>query len=267
MTDFYLQVSRECSRLITRRYSTSFSSAIGLLAAEMRLPVCSIYGFVRLADEIVDSFHEQDKAARLAEFTADTWRSIEERFSLNPVLHAYQDVVNQYNIPAALTQAFLHSMAMDLQKTTYANAGELDEYIYGSAEVVGLMCLCIFVAGDKAQYEHLKEPARRLGAAFQKIKLPARSAGPIMRACTAATSRGLTLNILTGRQRALLKMILPPTLKPVPRALPNYPTAHDWGCTLPTGTICRFSSAYRPRRPRKYCSAAYGCPMAKSCLL
>ncbi len=169
MTDFYLQVSRECSALITRRYSTSFSSAIGLLDKTMRLPICSIYGFVRLADEIVDSFHDQDKAARLAEFTADTWRSIEERFSLNPVLHAYQDVVNRYNIPADLTQAFLHSMAMDLQKTTYANAGELDEYIYGSAEVVGLMCLCIFVAGDKAQYEHLKEPARRLGAAFQKI--------------------------------------------------------------------------------------------------
>ncbi len=169
MTDFYLKVSRECSRLITRRYSTSFSSAIGLLEPSMRLPVCSIYGFVRLADEIVDSFHEQDKEMRLAEFTEATWKSISEGFSLNPVLHAYQDVVNRFNIPADLTKAFLYSMAMDLKKNRYENASDLEEYIYGSAEVVGLMCLCVFVQGSKAQYNALKEPARRLGAAFQKI--------------------------------------------------------------------------------------------------
>jgi phytoene/squalene synthetase len=169
MHDLYASASAACSREIARYYSTSFFSAINLLDPSLRGPVCNVYGFVRVADEIVDTFHEQDKKALLDRFTADTWEAIATGFSTNPILHAYAQVVRRYNIPDDLTQAFLHSMAMDLEKKDYETVAELDEYIYGSAEVVGLMCLCVFVDGDRTQYEVLKPAARRLGAAFQKI--------------------------------------------------------------------------------------------------
>ncbi len=169
MKDLYGKASAACSREIARHYSTSFFSAINLLARPLRTPVCSVYGFVRIADEIVDTFHEQDKASVLRRFTADAWEAIEKGFSTNPILHSYAQVVRQYNFPEDLTRAFLHSMALDLEKKEYHTTGELDEYIYGSAEVVGLMCLCVFVDGDRARYEALKPSARRLGAAFQKI--------------------------------------------------------------------------------------------------
>ena len=169
MMQLFHKVSRECSEIITRRYSTSFSSAIKLLHKDLRAPIYGIYGFVRLADEIVDTFHDYDKCALLEDFTRQAWRAIDGGISLNPILHSFQEVVRRYNIPRELISAFLHSMAMDLEKKQYANSAELDEYVYGSAEAVGLMCLAVFCEGNAAQYETLKTPARKLGAAFQKI--------------------------------------------------------------------------------------------------
>ncbi len=169
MMQLFHDVSAACSELVTRRYSTSFSSAIRLLHTDLRGPIHGIYGFVRFADEIVDTFHDFDKAALLREFDGATWKAIDDGISLNPILHSFQQVVRRYNIPHDLIRAFLHSMALDLQKSTYGTTEELDEYIYGSAEVVGLMCLCIFVEGDAVKYDALKASARRLGAAFQKV--------------------------------------------------------------------------------------------------
>lgn len=158
----------ECSSLITRRYSTSFSLGIRMFDKRFRAPICGIYGFVRFADEIVDTFHGHPKAELLQRFREDTVRAIEEKISLNPVLHSFQKVVHDYNIEWDLIDAFLHSMEMDLHQTSY-NHSSYNEYIYGSAEVVGLMCLRVFCEGDDARYQSLREPARRLGAAFQKI--------------------------------------------------------------------------------------------------
>jgi 15-cis-phytoene synthase len=158
----------ECSRLITQRYSTSFSMGIRLFHKRFRMPIYGIYGFVRFADEIVDTFHGHDKRDLLARFKRDTYAAIDERISLNPVLHAFQEVVHKYGIERDLIEAFLYSMEMDLDKSKYDLAG-YDEYIYGSAEVVGLMCLRVFTEGDNAEYHRLREPARKLGAAFQKI--------------------------------------------------------------------------------------------------
>ena len=169
MISLFHKAAQACSELVTRQYSTSFSSAIRLLNADLRQPIYGIYGFVRLADEIVDTFHDYDKATLLKRFTADTWLALEEGISLNPILHSFQQVVRQYNIPDELIKAFLHSMELDLHKTDYNTVHELDEYVYGSAEVVGLMCLCVFCEGNMTQYEALKASARRLGAAFQKI--------------------------------------------------------------------------------------------------
>ncbi len=161
-------VCSECSRLITRRYSTSFSMGIRLFHSRFRAPIYGIYGFVRFADEIVDTFHDHPKRELLDRFRQDTWKAIADRISLNPVLHSFQQVVHHYGIEKELIEAFLYSMEMDLTETAY-DPGRYEEYIYGSAEVVGLMCLRVFCEGDDAQYQRLKEPARRLGAAFQKI--------------------------------------------------------------------------------------------------
>lgn len=162
-------VSEACCELVTRQYSTSFSSAIRLLHSSLRQPIYNIYGFVRLADEIVDTFHDYNKANLFQRFQKDTWLAIEEGISLNPILHAFQNVVRKYQIPHELIVAFLESMELDLHKTEYATAHEMDKYIYGSAEVVGLMCLCVFCEGNGEQYNALKSSARSLGAAFQKI--------------------------------------------------------------------------------------------------
>jgi len=158
----------ECSRLITKRYSTSFSLGIRVFDARFRAPIYGIYGFVRFADEIVDTFHNYPKRELLERFKQDTWKAIEEGISLNPVLQSFQQVVHRYGIDRELIEAFLYSMEMDLDKNVYDAAG-YDEYIYGSAEVVGLMCLRVFTEGNDDRYQALKEPARRLGAAFQKI--------------------------------------------------------------------------------------------------
>lgn len=163
------QVSQKCSRVVTESYSTSFSSAIHLLHPSMRTPVYAIYGFVRLADEIVDTFHDHEKELLLSEFKTHTFQAIDRKISLNPILQAFQQTVNTYKISEELITAFFRSMEMDLEKTVYKTADELREYIYGSAEVVGLMCLNVFCDGNKAQYEQLKLTAQALGAAFQKV--------------------------------------------------------------------------------------------------
>ncbi|MCS6929827.1 MAG: phytoene/squalene synthase family protein [Saprospiraceae bacterium] len=166
--ELYNTTCLACSSLITRRYSTSFSLGIRLFHPRFRGPIYGIYGFVRFADEIVDTFHHCDKRTLLERFRQDTYRALDERISLNPVLHAFQEVVHRYNIDRELIDAFLYSMEMDLYNTTYDTDG-YRKYIYGSAEVVGLMCLRVFCEGDEELYYRLKEPARRLGSAFQKI--------------------------------------------------------------------------------------------------
>ena len=168
MMNLFHEVSQDCSRITTEKYSTSFSSAIKLLHKDLRTPICNIYGFVRFADEIVDTFHGFDKALLFEEFKKATYDAIERGISLNPILHSFQMTVNQYGIDHALIDAFLYSMELDLGKHTYDRAG-YETYIYGSAEVVGLMCLYIFCEGNQAQYEELKPAAKSLGSAFQKV--------------------------------------------------------------------------------------------------
>lgn len=168
MMQIFHEVCELCSRATTERYSTSFSSAIRLLHQDLRQPIYNIYGLVRFADEIVDTFHEHDKATLIADFRKQTFDAIERGISLNPILHSFQATVNQYKIDPELIHAFFNSMEMDLAQTNYTHEG-YTEYIYGSAEVVGLMCLYVFLEGDKTGYEKLKPSARSLGAAFQKV--------------------------------------------------------------------------------------------------
>jgi len=170
MNDFqlYSDVCKELSQRLTKRYSTSFSLGIRMFEKSIRAPIASIYGFVRLADEIVDSFHHIDKEKYLRQFRQETFNAIQESFSLNPILHAFQEIVHQYQIDLSLIEAFLNSMEMDLTKSRFSQE-EYDQYIYGSAEVIGLMCLKVFTHKDHTQYEQLKESARALGAAFQKV--------------------------------------------------------------------------------------------------
>ncbi|MDX1903271.1 MAG: phytoene/squalene synthase family protein [Thermonemataceae bacterium] len=166
--NLYDTTTFKCSKLITEHYSTSFTLGIKTLAKKFHFPIYAIYGFVRYADEIVDTFHQYDKKELLERFRKDTYQAINEQISLNPVLHSFQIVVNQYAIENELIEAFLKSMEMDLYETNY-DEKHYKTYIYGSAEVVGLMCLRVFCEGNAAFYESLKEPARSLGAAFQKI--------------------------------------------------------------------------------------------------
>jgi phytoene/squalene synthetase len=156
------------SRLTTQRYSTSFSLGIKFLSKDLHKPIYNIYGFVRFADEIVDSFHDFDKETLLQEFIRDTHQAIERGISLNPILHSFQETVNTYKIPMELIDTFLKSMEMDLDKANYTQE-MYEEYILGSAEVVGLMCLKVFVRGDENTYHALKPAAMKLGSAFQKI--------------------------------------------------------------------------------------------------
>jgi phytoene synthase len=159
----------ECSELITKRYSTSFSLGIRVFDKEFRNPIYSIYGFVRFADEIVDTFHQFDKKELLDDFRKETFKAIVQKISLNPILQAFQQVVNEYEIDHQLITDFLDSMEMDLHKSTYESEAIYNKYIYGSAEVVGLMCLQVFTKGDNAFYSKLAPYAKSLGAAFQKI--------------------------------------------------------------------------------------------------
>lgn len=168
MQELYRDTCLECSKLITQRYSTSFSLGIKAFDKKYRNPIYAIYGFVRYADEIVDTFHEFNKEELFKNFKADTYLAIAQKISLNPVLHSFQYVVNKYNISHDLIEAFLHSMEMDIDKSKY-DPEQYNEYIYGSAEVIGLMCLMVFCEGDQKIYDELTPYARSLGAAFQKI--------------------------------------------------------------------------------------------------
>lgn len=164
----FQSVCQECSVNITRRYSTSFSMGIRAFDPKLRKPICAIYGFVRFADEIVDTFHDFKKDTLLQRFREDTYRAIEDGISLNPVLQAFQEVVHKYGIERELIDAFLDSMEMDLHFSKYHDA-LYKQYIYGSAEVVGLMCLRVFTEGNEIEYQRLKSGACALGSAFQKI--------------------------------------------------------------------------------------------------
>lgn len=168
MKRLFDELSYEVSKNTTKKYSTSFSLGILALKQSIRPAIYAIYGYVRLADEIVDSFHDYDKEALLERFKRETNLAIIEGISLNPILQSFQDTVQKYQIDIKLIHQFLHSMEMDLKAVEY-NSDLYEEYIYGSAEVVGLMCLQVFTEGDKQKYEELKPYARKLGSAFQKL--------------------------------------------------------------------------------------------------
>lgn len=168
MKELFDKVSIRCSRLTTKAYSTSFSLGIHFLDPNIRDAIYSIYGFVRFADEIVDTFHDYNKKELLDRFKHDTYLAIQEKISLNPILNSFQTAVNQYKIDHVLIEQFLKSMEMDLYKKEYDEA-TFKEYILGSAEVVGLMCLRVFTNGDSQMYDRLKPFAMSLGSAFQKI--------------------------------------------------------------------------------------------------
>lgn len=168
MFDLFVKTSAECSKNVTQTYSTSFSLGIKTLHKRFRGPIYAIYGMVRYADEIVDTFHQFDKKYLLRKFKDDTFEAIRMGVSLNPVLFSFQKVVNEYNIPNDLIEAFFRSMETDLYETAFSQSG-YEEYIYGSAEVVGLMCLRVFAEGDNEMYQGLERYARALGAAFQKV--------------------------------------------------------------------------------------------------
>ncbi len=169
MKQLYDDVSFKCSKLVTKNYSTSFSLAVKMLSPSIRDAIYSIYGFVRFADEIVDSFHTFDKENLINDFETEYYKAQKLGISLNPILNSFQQTVSKYNIQDDLVQAFLKSMKLDLVKTNYTTEQEYKEYIYGSADVVGLMCLKVFVNGNQQEYNDLKDEAMRLGSAFQKV--------------------------------------------------------------------------------------------------
>ena len=169
MKKLFDDVSEICSKVVTESYSTSFSLATKMLSPSIRQDIYNIYGFVRFSDEIVDSFHNYNKKELLNNFEEELKYSLEKKISLNPILNSFQKTVNKYNIDKELINSFLKSMRWDLDKKTYLNKSEFNEYVYGSADVVGLMCLKVFVDGNKSLYEELKPSAMSLGSAFQKV--------------------------------------------------------------------------------------------------
>ncbi|WP_299385287.1 phytoene/squalene synthase family protein [uncultured Lacinutrix sp.] len=162
-------VSNSCSKIVTQSYSTSFSMATKMLATTIRQDIYNIYGFVRFADEIVDSFHDYDKETLFKRFEADLEIALVDKISLNPILNAFQHTYHKYNIEKHMVDSFMKSMKLDLTKTTYLTENEYNDYIYGSADVVGLMCLKVFVNGNTEEYNKLKSSAMSLGSAFQKV--------------------------------------------------------------------------------------------------
>lgn len=169
MKSLFDNVSKICAKTVTNTYSTSFSFASKLLAPSIRQDVYNVYGFVRFADEIVDSFHDYDKETLLNDFEIEVKKAVLHKISLNPILNAFQETVHKYTIDEEYYLAFIHSMRMDLHKTVYSTIEEYENYIYGSADVVGLMCLKVFVKGNQQKFEALKDDAMRLGSAFQKV--------------------------------------------------------------------------------------------------
>ena len=168
MKAIFDKVSNDCSEITTKAYSTSFSLGIKVLDKSLHNPIYGIYGFVRFADEIVDSFHNYNKKELFKKYKSDTYLGINNKISLNPIINSFQEVVNKFKIDHSLIELFLDSMEMDLEEQHY-DENTYKKYILGSAEVVGLMCLTIFVKGDKNQYKKLKPYAMKLGSAFQKI--------------------------------------------------------------------------------------------------
>jgi 15-cis-phytoene synthase len=168
MKDLYSKTSFKCSKVVAVNYSTSFSLGIRMLKEEFRDPIYAIYGYVRIADEIVDTFHNHDKKKLLQIFREATYKAIEDKICVNPVIYAFQETVHRYNIDRDLIDSFLNSMEMDLYNTNYTEEN-FQRYLYGSAEVVGLMCLKVFCNGDETMYQGLKAPAQALGSAFQKV--------------------------------------------------------------------------------------------------
>jgi phytoene/squalene synthetase len=169
MKSIFDAVSQDCSKLVTEHYSTSFSLATKMLAPSIRGDIYNIYGFVRLADEIVDSFHDYDKLHLLDKFEEDLKNALDKNISLNPILNSFQHTFHKYDIPLHLVTSFMKSMRMDLEKRIRLTDIQYKEYIYGSADAVGLMCLRVFVKGDEMEYERLKPSAMALGSAFQKV--------------------------------------------------------------------------------------------------
>jgi phytoene synthase len=169
MKELFDKLSFRCSHKVTSIYSTSFSHAVKMLRPKIQNDIYAIYGFVRFADEIVDSFHDYDKQLLLDEFEIDLYKALDRKISLNPILNAFQIVVHKYEIEDELIKHFLKSMRADLEKQEYNTTEEYEDYIYGSADVVGLMCLKVFVQGDQNRFEQLKKPAMKLGSAFQKV--------------------------------------------------------------------------------------------------
>lgn len=169
MKQLFDTVSHRCSKAVTNSYSTSFSLATKMLANSIRQDIYNIYGFVRFADEIVDSFHDYNKQSLFNRFEEDLELALEQKISLNPILNAFQETYHKFNIDKHLVDSFMESMRLDLHKSDYLTEADYKMYIYGSADVVGLMCLKVFVKGDHAQYEALKESAMSLGSAFQKV--------------------------------------------------------------------------------------------------
>mgnify|MGYP004478872063 FL=1 len=169
MKKLFDQVSENCSKIVTESYSTSFTLATKMLDRSIRQDIYNIYGFVRFADEIVDSFHDFNKEELLNLFELDLKKSIKDKISLNPILNSFQKTLNKYDIDYELVNSFLKSMKTDLNKKQYLSNEEFDEYVYGSADVVGLMCLKVFVKGNQKQYDNLKPYAMSLGSAFQKV--------------------------------------------------------------------------------------------------
>ena len=169
MKELFDQISEECSKNVTKSYSTSFSLATKMLSSSIRQDIYNIYGFVRFADEIVDSFHNYNKEKLFKRFVTDLDHALEEKISLNPILNSFQRTVHKYGIQKELINAFLKSMRLDLQKKNYKSLKEYKDYIYGSADVVGLMCLNVFVSGNNKEYKKLKPFAMALGSAFQKV--------------------------------------------------------------------------------------------------
>ena len=169
MKEVFDLVSFDCSKLVTKRYSTSFSMGTSLLGSEIKRHIYNIYGFVRFADEIVDTFHKFNKKDLLDRFENDLFYAIENQISLNPILNSFQYTVNKNNIEIELINSFIESMRLDLHKSLYETETEYKKYVYGSADVVGLMCLKVFVKGDLKKYNELKTSAMALGSAFQKV--------------------------------------------------------------------------------------------------
>ena len=169
MKSIFDTISFECSKNVTKSYSTSFSAAVKMLAPSIRQDIYNIYGFVRFADEIVDTFHDYNKEVLFDMFEKDIESALQNKISLNPILNSFQHTVHKYAIPQAMIAAFMNSMKLDLHKTEYKSFDEYNEYIYGSADVVGLMCLKVFVNGDDTKFNELEKSAMRLGSAFQKV--------------------------------------------------------------------------------------------------